>query len=58
MLGSGSLEIVEEGIVAVNISVCLVDRPDVCGPPTQALICEYTLVVVLYVSTHLLGCYL
>ena len=26
--------------MGINVSVCLVDRPEVCGPPTKAQICE------------------
>ena len=40
LVGGGSLEIVERGIVGINVSVCLVGRPEVCGPPTKAQICE------------------
>ena len=34
--------------MAINVSVCLVDRPEVCGPPTRARICEWDFVLALF----------
>ncbi|XP_076457825.1 nephrin-like isoform X2 [Babylonia areolata] len=40
LLGGGSLEIPGEGVTEVNVSVCLLARPDVCGSPTKAQISQ------------------
>ncbi|KAK7495223.1 hypothetical protein BaRGS_00013633, partial [Batillaria attramentaria] len=38
LLGGGSMEISSAGVTAINVSVCLVERPEVCGAPTAAVV--------------------